>query len=205
MKKYSLFLVDDHALFIQCFESYIVQNNTFSWAGSSINIQEGFEKISIIKPDVVLIDFQLQNESGLDLLALIKDLPFKTCPVFLTMSRDEKLKEVAFSNGARGYLLKYMEASDIISALWEIVQNDCVYSPPDHFFNHDTSMMRLPLGLTNREFEIASLVCNGYTSYQIGKKLFLSTLTVNTHRRNILAKIGVQNAAALCKILQPFI
>lgn len=205
MKKHSLFLVDDHTLFSQCFESYIRHDNMFSWLGASINTEEGLEKIVELKPDIVLIDFHLQNESGLDLLTMIKELPFRTYPVFLTMNRDPSLKEIAFANGAKGYLLKYMEAADIISALLYIIENDRVYSPPNHFFDQDLSIQKFPLGLTSREFEIASLVCNGYTSSEIGKKLYLSTLTVNTHRRNILTKLGIPNAVSLCKLLQPYI
>lgn len=205
MKKHGLFLVDDHALFIQCFESYIRQDNTFHWMGSSMDIQEGYEKIAFTKPDIVLIDFHLNNESGLDLLSMIRDLPFTIKPVFLTMNRDAGLKNYILSSGAKGYLLKYMEAKDIISALLEIANNDIVYNPPEHLFDYPANKKHNPMNLTGREFEIASLVCKGHTSQEIAKKLFLSTLTVQTHRRNILRKLDVKTTMELFNLIQPFI
>lgn len=205
MNKHSIFLVDDHSLFIQCFESYILQDNTLHWKGASVNIQDGYEKIIYTKPDIVLIDFHLHNESGLDLLSMIRDLPFNTKPVFLTMNRDAALKKLILSSGAKGYLLKYMEAKDIISALLYIANNDKVYSPPEHFFDHSTNTKHNPLNLTGREFEIATLVCKGHNSQQIGEKLYLSPLTISTHRKNILRKLDVKTAMELFKLMQPYI
>lgn len=201
MKKISLFLIDDHALFTESFRTYIEHDNTFSWAGSSSHFEDGFELIESTKPEVILIDYHLKTGNGLDILENINKLSFRTTPIILTMNRDERIKDLAISKGAKGYLLKDMEAKEIINALLSIMKYGKTYVPEKAFFNQGNSKYNVKEELTNREYEIALLTCRGLSSEEISKKLFISILTVKTHRRNILNKLGAKNALEVCRII----
>lgn len=201
MKKKSLFLIDDHRLFTQSFRSYIEHDNTFLWAGSSSQIEIGMSQIELIKPDIILIDYHLKNEDGLDVLNKINQLTYDAIPIMLTMNRDERIKDIAISKGAKGYLLKDMDATEIINAILSIIEAGKTYIPQKSFFNPENHQFDAIKELTTREYEIALLACQGLNSEEISQKLFLSVLTVKTHRRNILRKLRAKNTVEVCRIL----
>jgi DNA-binding NarL/FixJ family response regulator len=201
MKKISLFLIDDHTLFTQSFRSYIENDNTFSWAGSSNRFENGITQIESVKPDIILIDYHLKNENGIDILGRINQLSYKIIPIILTMNRDERLKDLAISKGARGYLLKDMDAKEIIDALLSIVEDGKTYIPNKSYFDQHYNRFNCIKELTTREYEIALLACRGLSSEEISQQLFLSVLTVKTHRKNILSKLCAKNTLEACRII----
>lgn len=201
MKKISLFLIDDHTLFTESFRSYIENDNTFSWAGSSIQFEPGLAQIESVKPDIILIDYHLKNENGLDILGRINQLSYKAIPIILTMNRNERIKDLAISKGAKGYLLKDMEAKEIINAMLSIIENGKTYIPKKSFFDQDNNRSNGIKELTTREYEIALLACRGLSSEEISRQLFLSILTVKTHRKNILNKLSAKNILEVCRII----
>lgn len=201
MKKTSLFIIDDHTLFTESFKSYIENDNTFSWAGSSSEFEHSLEQIESSKPEIILIDYHLKNENGLDVLGKINQLSYKAIPIFLTMNRDERVKDLAISKGAKGFLLKDMEAKEIINALLSIMRDGKIYIPEKSFFDQGNCQNKVMEELTTREYEIALLTCRGLSSKEISRKLFISLLTVKTHRRNILNKLCAKNALEVCKMI----
>lgn len=201
MNKTSLFLIDDHTLFTQSFRSYIENDNTFSWAGSSDQFETGLAQIESVKPDVILIDYHLKKENGLDIIGRIKELSYKAIPIILTMNRNERLKDSAIIKGAKGYLLKDMEAKEIINAILSIIEDGKTYTPRKSFFDQENNGSIGIKELTTREYEIALLACRGLSSKEISQQLFLSFFTVKTHRKNILSKLSAKNTLEVCRII----
>jgi DNA-binding NarL/FixJ family response regulator len=160
------------------------------------------EQIKTLKPDVILIDYHLQEANGLDLLAKVRELyPYAACFI-LTMRRDAAIRNRAKELGARGYMLKSIGAEEMMT-VFELVLSDSI-----RFFDAIEKDMENQYGnlenpvLSKRELEIAKMVCRDQTSDSIAKILGISLHTVNTHRKNILNKIDGKNPIDLMNYLK---
>lgn len=202
MKKISLFLINDQSLFSKSFRNIIENDSPFDLVGSADKFEDGHAQIESHKPEFILIDYHLDNDKGLDVLLKVKELSYKATPIIMTFSKDEKIKDLALANGAKGYLLKDMNASDIVKALMSFLEIDKKEDINPLGFDSQTSKLIILNQLTKREYEIAQLVCDGFTSKDISQKLFLSLFTVKTHRRNILRKLNAKNTIEVCRILR---
>lgn len=158
-------------------------------------------------PDVVLSDISLPGIKGTEGARRIKAL----CPtaqiIMLTIHDDEDTIFDALCAGASGYLLKHAPATRILAAIAEVQRGGVPFTAPvarkvlDLF--KDAVVPRGDYGLTDREKEILLLLADGYKQKEIAEQLFLSPYTVETHLRNIYAKLHVRNGiAAVSKALR---
>lgn len=189
----TIYICDDHRLFLESIEIFFGLKEGYRCIGHSENIAQSSAAIRQLEPDIVLIDYHLKDENGLQLLENIRGLGLQSHCFILTMKRDAYIRNKAKDLGARGYLLKTIGAEEMLTAFEICMANE-------HYFfdslggNGNDASVDQATQLTNRELEIARLVCKELSSEQIANMLFLSLHTVNTHRKNILKKLNAKNA-----------
>ena len=200
--KYSIYICDDHKLFLESFEVFIGLQPGYTCVGHSEDPSTAMKEIKDLEPDIVLIDYHLQQTNGLDLLLNVRELQPNTACFILTMRRDAAIRNSARDLGARGYLLKSIGAEEMMN-IFDLVLSDSI-----HFFDAlEKEMIKKNKiadneVLSKRELEIAKMVCKEQTSDAIAKTLGLSLHTVNTHRKNILRKIDGKNPIDLINHLK---
>ncbi len=200
--KPTIYLCDDHRIFVQSMEAFIRQDGTFEWVGSSFSVSDARQDIQLFKPDLVLVDFHLKEGDGTDLIRWLRQQSISSKIVMLTMRSDGFTRTHCRKAGANGFFPKEMEAAALISALKNVLESPHEFHDGLLSINEDADKNRLlPFGLTKREYHVAKLVCEGLTSQEIATLLYLSKLTVDTHRKSIMQKTGAANAVELRKKL----
>jgi len=194
-------IVDDHILFREGLVSLLKSQPDFEVVGESGTVKEAISDSLLLKPDLVLMDFNLPDGTGLEATRAILQKEPGIKIVFLTIQEsDESLLE-ALHLGARGYLLKNMSVSSLINSLHSIEQGDPAISPAQinvvlkALTRNDTVRDTPPQAnlLTTREIQILSLLAGNYTNQEIAQKLFVSENTVKNHVHNVLKKLNLGN------------
>ncbi|MEM6317215.1 MAG: response regulator transcription factor [Bacteroidota bacterium] len=206
MQKIRLIIADDQVLFLKGLRMLIGTFETVELVAEASNGKILLEKIGIYQPDVVLIDLKMPIMDGLEATKKIRAVNKQLKIILLSMYNDESIINHVMKEGANGYLLKNEEPSVLKEAIEAVVQRG-------FYFNEYVSKALLMgiqqptkrsgveisshLKLTKRELEILQLICKEYTSNEIANQLFLSSRTVEGHRKSLLSKTGVRNTAGL--------
>ncbi len=197
-------IADDHPLIINGLESVLRHFPEIEITGTYENGAELLEKIDRHLPDVLLLDIQMPGKSGTELTTILSKKYPNLRILALTILENNYYIKTMLRNGASGYLLKNSKQETLIEAiravhageqyiepsLKERVWRDMMKSNNQHELQPD---------LSRREKEVLQLIANEYTSQEIADKLFLSLRTVETHRLNLLLKLGMKNTAGLVK------
>ena len=200
-KKYSIYICDDHRLFLESIEIFISLQEKYHCDGHAETIDRAFQDVIRLQPDLVLIDYHLNESNGLELLEKIKQAGIPSLCLILTMRRDANIRNRALELGAKGYLLKTIGAEEMLRVFDLVTGNKRYFY--DSIEMEKMSRAALPeKQLTEREIEIARLVCLELSSEKIAETLHLSLHTVNTHRKNILRKINAKNAIDLMNYMK---
>jgi DNA-binding NarL/FixJ family response regulator len=197
-----ILVVDDHILFREGLISLLNSHADFEVVGGAGSVHEGIEKARQLQPDIVLMDFSLPDGTGLDATSVIlAELP--ACRiVFLTVyETDEKLFS-ALRLGAKGYMLKNIASTNLISSLRALYHGELAMSRQmmsralDEFVQAPRSGVDKgnPLiRLTSREVDVLRELGDGASNQEIAKRLYLSENTVKHHIRNVFDKLGLNN------------
>jgi DNA-binding NarL/FixJ family response regulator len=199
-KKKKVLLVDDHPVFKYGLTQLISQTDNLVICGDADNLTDAMRLIKESSPDIAVVDLNLQNSSGFDLLKEISNYK-KSIPVLiLTMYEDINYVERALRMGARGYLNKKETFTLVIKAIYEILDGNI-------FLNEDISgniIKNIVAGdselngsllkkLTDREFSVFKLIGEGKSTKEIAKNMNLSINTVNTYKERIKEKLNIKN------------
>lgn len=198
---YTIYICDDHILFSESLQAYFSFNEKFKVIGYSTNINQAYDDILNMHPNIVLIDYQLKSSNGLDLLKKLRANKIQVISFILTMKNDLDIINQAIELGASGYLLKELSGDEMIGIFESIVTKQFSFIDSTESLKDEITPTSKNL-LTKRELEIASLVCKGLSSNEIAQQLHLSVLTVSTHRKHILKKLNVKNPLELLHKLQ---
>jgi two-component system nitrate/nitrite response regulator NarL len=201
MGRKSIYICDDHQLFLESFEIFFSLQEKYFCIGHSDNPGEAKKDIDNLKPDIVLIDYHLNTSNGLELIEILKQIHPSAYYFMLTMRRDANLRNRCLELGANGYLLKTIGAEKMINAFDSILSNTILFYDSLAHISLDVSGNKKK-HLTERELEIARMVCWEYSSERIASELNLSLHTVHTHRKNILRKLDAKNAIDLMNYLK---
>jgi DNA-binding NarL/FixJ family response regulator len=201
MNPIRIFIIDDHPMVVAGLNTLLRQLGNIEVAG---DVSNAFEAIPILKKtpvDIILLDINLPEISGIDLCKKIhKDFPEIKIIGISTFSERSYISRM-IENGASGYLLKSASVEDIAEAIKTVTEGKMYLSISiEHVLRPLTvnPVDRLP-SLTKREKEILNLIGDGLTNNQIADKLFISPLTVDSHRKNLLTKLNVNNTASLIR------
>lgn len=197
-----VFIIDDHPMVVAGLNSLLGRLENIEVAGAVSNAFEAIPFLKINPIDVILLDINLPDISGIDLCKKIhKEFPEIKIVGISTFSERSYISRM-IENGASGYLIKSASAEEIAEAIDTVLKGRIYLSVSMEHIARPLSMApsdNLP-ALTKREKEILLLISEGMTNNQIAEKLFISTLTVDSHRKNLLTKLNVNNTASLIKL-----
>ncbi|WP_433608932.1 response regulator [Prescottella agglutinans] len=196
----SVLLVDDHLVVRAGLKALLNSQPDLEVIGEADTGEDAVTMAADLTPDVVMIDLALG--AGIDGVEAIRRIraarPDQPVLVFTTYDTDADVVR-ALDAGAIGYLLKDSAPQDIFGAIRGAVAGRSVLSPP--VASRVLDRMRRPdQALTAREAELLSLLAEGLTNKELGKRLFISEATVKTHLAHIYAKLGVDSRAAAVSI-----
>ena len=193
--KASVFIVDDHYMVIEGIRSLLQNEKDIEWLGHATNAASCLSFLKQQQPDVILMDINLPDKSGID---LCKEVTEKYPSVFvlgLSTFNQQAIIRNMIDNGASGYVLKNATKEELLEAIATVMMDKT-------YLSHETSLLlreadnKMP-PITRREKEVLQLVAEGFTNAEIAEKLFISIPTVNTHRKSLLEKFDAKNTAIL--------
>lgn len=205
IKKINLLLVDDHQMLLDLWSFILSKDPRFNVTGKALNGKQALEIAKSKKPDVILMDINMQGMDGFEAAQNIRLLSPASRIVAVSMYTVPAYVKKMKAIGAIGYVTKNSPADELIKAIIE------VYHDRPYYCRQVQSMIETEKeisadkninasSLTSREIEIIKLIENGFTSKQIADKLFLSPKTINIHRHKIFKKLGVKNASSLIAV-----
>lgn len=155
-----------------------------------------------LRPDVIVADISMPQKSGLEALRELKTMGVPAKFLVLTMDTDPLVAVEALEAGASGYLLKHSTATDLLTAMREVLKGRIYTSPSARIpkISNRTELMRpRPTELTPRRREVLRLIAQGQRPKQIATELGLSKRTVETHKYEIMSTLGVRSTAELVR------
>lgn len=194
-----VFIVDDHYMVIEGIRSLLQHEASIEWAGHASNAESCLAFLQKQLPDVILMDINLPDKSGIDLCKeVIQQYP-SVFVVGLSTFNQQSFIEKMIDNGASGYLLKNATQEEILEAIHAVMRGKTYLSEEASQILRKKADNGVPV-LTRREKEILENIAEGLTNNEIAQKLFISVATVDTHRKNLLAKFEAKNIASLIKL-----
>lgn len=201
MKRYKIVLADDHPFLLEGIANILKSQPQLEIVAT---VKDGFELMKIMpvqSPDIVLLDLNMPGYDGMQCLQKIKDAYPATSVIVLTSySQPELIEEIKKLKGD-GYVVKDASVQQLLEAIVKVTEGKKYFpepagrSPEASAFFVDGFLKKY--SLTKRELEIIRLVCREMSTKEMAAELFLSELTINTHRRNILRKLDLKNVAGL--------
>lgn len=201
----TILLADDHAMFRAGIKALLESEPRFDVVGEACSGDEAVDQVRALKPDIVVMDLSMPDSNGLEATRRISALELNTRVLVLTVHAEEEYLVPVVEAGASGYLTKTSADTDLIEAL-KVVARGEVYLPPKAT---KLLLQRYKAGkesddpglrdLSSREQEVLSLTAEGYSSREIGKKLFISPKTVDTYRSRIMEKLGLTHRSELVR------
>lgn len=192
-----IFLVDDHPMVIEGLHNMLLQIDDVQVVGHAANAASCLGFFVSNDADVVLLDINLPDESGIDLCRKI--LKKKDGVKIIALTNNEQLSYLHGMKdaGAKGYLLKNASLQMIESALRSVLSGNECWLGKDNI--RDSLSNDSQLLLTRREVEVLKLIAEGLTNPEIADKLYVSASTIDSHRKNMISKLQVKNTAALIR------
>ncbi|GAB3762288.1 response regulator transcription factor [Spirosoma pomorum] len=165
--------------------------------------REAMQKITLLHPDVLIIDFNMPELDGLALTRQITAELADQCILILSMYGEQRYIDDFRRAGALGYMLKTATRAELLTAIRAVAQHQPYFDPKlsdvKQFSNHTDDVFLRKHRLTPREVDIIRLLKDGLSSHQVADRLILSVHTVDTHRKNIYAKLGISTIAELVR------
>jgi len=191
-------IVDDHPLLIEGLKKLIEGSGEAVITGTAVNGRECMRMLAAENPDVLLLDINLPDISGIDLCANINSKWPRVNIVALTSYSEYTSVRKMLDNGAKGYLLKNAMPEEIIEGIRSVSRGEIFLCHEIDLFLKRQSDRHI--FLTPRETDLLRLIVDGNTNQEIAGKLFLGVETVNSYRKNLLFKLNARNTAVLVKI-----
>jgi two-component system nitrate/nitrite response regulator NarL len=198
----TVLLVDDHALFRSGIRSLLQRFPEFAVIGEAADGVEGIKRVRQLQPDVVLLDLNMPGMSGVEALQLILQECPRTAVIMLTVSEDAEDLAAALKAGARGYLIKNIDADYLVRALQRAVTGEAVVAEAmtaklvTQLRSVSAPKPEMPSELdklTPREREILACLARGESNKSIARTLDVAESTVKIHVQNILKKFNLSS------------
>jgi DNA-binding NarL/FixJ family response regulator len=195
-----LFIVDDHYMVIEGIRALLHNETDIIWLGHATNAASCMAFLQQQLPDVILMDINLPDKSGIDLCKEIKSKYPSLKVLGLSTFNQQSFIEKMMINGASGYILKNASGQELMEGISTILQGKEYLSFDAAITLRNIDKNCITPVITRREKEVLELIADGFTNNEIAKQLFLSCTTVDTHRKNLLAKFEAKNIASLIKL-----
>ncbi|MPM04021.1 DNA-binding transcriptional activator DevR/DosR [bioreactor metagenome] len=198
MNKIKLLIVDDHRILVDGLKKLFENSETVQLIGVAYSGKECRAFLRNEQPDVILLDINLPDASGIDLCKEIKkqNPPIKI--VALTSFNEYAIVRQMIENGASGYVVKNAMPEEIILSVETVMENEIFLCEEIDLLMHKRNAD--PVWLTPREKELLKWIVDGLTNHEIAEKMFLGVETINSYRKNLLVKLGAKNTAVLVRM-----
>jgi DNA-binding NarL/FixJ family response regulator len=204
-KKVRIIIADDHLLIAETWATLINLDPEFEVVKVYDNTKTMIDEITEIRPDVAILDININPFSGIEATTMIKKLAPGTKIIGVSMHNQPSFAKKMIRNGATGYVTKNSSKLEMYDAIRSVMKGEkfiCAEIQRNItnqllVEEEDNKLSKL----TEREIEIIKLIKNGSTNKEIAETLFLSPRTVETHRARILKKLGLKNSLSLVKYI----
>lgn len=199
-----ILIVDDHPLVSDGVSTMVKDVVYLEVIGTCKSGKETLEFLSGNEPDIILLDISLPDIYGLDLCSQVRKNNKTIKIIGLTSTNEAGIITQFLARGGNGYLLKNMEREELIAAIDDVLNDKIFLSKAanqkilEQYHTVNDALKSTPV-LTRREKEILQLLYDGLTGPQIAEKLFLSPLTIETHRKNLMQKLNVNSTQLMLR------
>ena len=206
---YSVLIIDDHPLFSRGLSQLIETQSSYKVTGIAKNHDEAIQMLNDLSPDLAIVDLNLGQEDGLELIKDILAIKPQTKVLVLSMHDERFYAERALKAGAKGYIMKEEAESNVSTAINTVMQGNIYLSEAEkkrideHAENKnkkDSEPFDLISLLSDRQLQIFTLLGKGLGSVEIAEKLSLSIKTIDTHKENMKNKLHCDSSAELRKM-----
>jgi len=194
-----IFITDDHYMVVEGIRSMLLQEKNIEWMGHAMTATSCMAFLNKQQPDVLLLDINMPDISGIDLCKEIKEKYPEILIIGLSSFNQQSYIQKMMQNGASGYVLKNASREEIVKAVESIMNGNIFLSNEASQTMRENKDAVIPV-ITRREKEVLQLIAEGLINKEIAEKLFISTTTVDTHRNSLLSKFDVKNTANLIKL-----
>lgn len=196
-------LADNHRLFIDGLRNLLSGEREIEILDFAFDGKELLQLLTVVYPDVILLDINMPGIDGFETAKRIKRTSPHIRIILLTSYDDELFFKKAKDITVNGYLLKDCSKDELVDCIRKVYADDKLFyqqaeinkQAPSDFDKNFINQFRI----TEREIEIVELLKEGLTNYQVADQLSISVHTVETHRKNVMHKLGVNNLASLLK------
>ncbi len=203
MSKIRVAIADDHNLFREGMRLLLSTMPGIELCLEATGGRDLLDQLDRLEVDVVLLDIEMKDMNGIEALKVLSERP-TTKVIVLSMHAEPRLISYMLEKGAKAYLQKDAQKEElekVILAVHEkgIYFNEQMAQSLLQTVRSKSKRPTLGIDLSTREREVLTLICQEYTTAEIGEKLFISDRTVEGHRKNLCIKLGVKNVAGLVK------
>jgi len=201
MSRPRVLLADDHTMILAGLRSLL--ESDFDLVGTVEDGRALLDAALQLKPDVIMMDISMPLLNGIEAARQLKKIVPQTKIIFLTMHGDVAYVKEAFKVGASGYLIKRSAASELVTAIHEVMKGRTYVTPlvtkdmMESFLEPTDEPEKLRSRLTPRQREVLQLVAEGHSNKEIASILNVSTKTVEFHKYNLMQVLGIRTTAEL--------
>lgn len=207
---YSVLIIDDHPLFSRGLSQLIETQKIYKVTGIAKDHDEAIKMLNELSPDLAIVDLNLGQEDGLELIKDILALKPQTKVLVLSMHDERYYAERALKAGAKGYIMKEEAESNVSTAINTVMQGNIYLSEAEQKRHNELALNKnvnktsepfdLISTLSDRQLQIFTLLGKGLGTVEIAEKLKLSIKTIDTHKENMKEKLNCESAAELRKM-----
>jgi len=206
MNNIKIVLADDHQLFREGLKSILEHQSDFEVVGEAIDGHTTLTMVNKYSPDIVLLDISMPGLNGIETLRRLTAEGSKTRVIILSMHSDRRFVSESFKAGARGYLLKDSALEELVTGIRTVMNGNVSLSSHiarvlvDDYVSLSVGTDSSSVSkLTSRELEVLQLIAEGHSTKETASRLNVSIKTIETHRKRIMDKLGLQGIAELTK------
>ncbi|TRX00243.1 response regulator [Flavobacterium gawalongense] len=207
--KIRIHLADDHQILIDGITTLLQTIPNYEVVGFSLNGSTIYDEVTNNKSDILILDINMPEKDGIEVIKEFAEKGFPCKVIILSSYDDLKLIKEIMKLGASGYLTKQCAGENIVEAIEAISRGEEYFCKPvrekifNSFTKNNPKLNKYePVSnsiLTGRELEIITLISLEYSGKEISEQLFISTNTVETHRKNIMKKLKAKNTISIVK------
>lgn len=201
-----IFIVEDHEMYLEGLALLLKKQEAIEVTGTASTGAALLQQLPNLDADILLLDVHLPDIGEEELLKSIRTARPNQKIIYLTLMRGTRYVHKLTRHQIQGYVLKNVPVGELVEAIRTVYNGGSYFSRDIDIINGNDFRSTVTLEdkkveeiLSKREIEVLRLVCREFSNAEIAEKLFLSVSTVETHRKNLIAKLGVNNTVGLVK------
>lgn len=201
----TIVIADDHTFFREGLIKVIEANPSYKLVGVATNGEELVEKALQLEPDIIILDIAMPVMNGIEAVKIVSKAELKSKVIVLTMHTADSIIVQMLQGGVMGYLDKSTSAEELYEAINSVAIDQRVYFSESSNYNLMELLVHAnfkpfpetTVTFSERELEVIEMICNDFTTKEIGARLYLSPRTIDTHRFRIMERMNVKSVAGL--------